>query len=317
MFAYDGVCICMNARWGNGMCLCVCVSACLWICGVRAWIRPSLGLMLLPAWDRCVSASQNAGHRAHISEKDHRWPGDNLFHSRAAHCAHKYAFVRHRKQLFYTSESCLLNHQCHLLYCVRFLSRKHCLLLCRSVLETDYVIWVNFPSVCVCVIAHASLTDMTTGAFSHRQRAVQGFSHIADTFIYGRYYGIWHEWNVLTISQVEALASRGGAEDGTGWELAVCLSLYMRARVTVKALCQIMGLSRGHCLSLCRCLERTQAGLDAQLFLATLHQTLRRPIKLHAMDVCFCACVNICLDGVPVPVWAAHVRSCPVTSICT
>lgn len=93
--------------------------------------------------------------------------------------------------------------------------------------------------------------DMTTGAFSHRQRTVQKFSHIADTFVSGRYHGIWHEINVLTISKVEALASWGGAEDGIGWELAVCPSLYMQARVTVKALRQIMGLSRGHCLSLC------------------------------------------------------------------
>lgn len=141
--------------------------------------------------------------------------------------------------------------------------------------------------VCGCVIAHASLMDMTTGAFSHRQRAVQGLSHIADTPVYSRYYGIWHEWNVLTISKVDVLASWGGAEDGTGWELAVCPSLYMRARVTVKALCQIMGLSRGHCLSLCWCLERTRAGLDTQLLLAALHQTLRRPIKLQAWTCVF------------------------------
>lgn len=39
----------------------------------------------------------------------------------------------------------------------------------------------------------------------------------------GRYYGIWHEWNVLTISKVEVLASWGGAEDGTGWELAIAV----------------------------------------------------------------------------------------------
>lgn len=34
---------------------------------------------------------------------------------------------------------------------------------------------------------------------------------------------------MLTISKVEVPASWGGAEDGTGWELAVCPSLYIRA----------------------------------------------------------------------------------------
>lgn len=42
-----------------------------------------------------------------------------------------------------------------------------------------------FVCVFVSVFAHASLMDMATGAFSHRQRAVQGFSHIADASVGG------------------------------------------------------------------------------------------------------------------------------------
>lgn len=73
---------------------------------------------------------------------------------------------------------------------------------------------------------------------------------------------MWHEGDVLTISQVEDPASWGGTEDGAGWELAACPSLYMRARVTAAALCQIMGLSRGHCLSLPCCCKEEDSVLD-------------------------------------------------------
>lgn len=69
----------------------------------------------------------------------------------------------------------------------------------------------------------------------------------------------------------------------------------------------------GHCLSLCWHWEWTGAGLDTQLFLAAPHQTLRRPIKVHVMDECFCICVNICLARVPV--WVAQECSCLITNI--
>lgn len=105
---------------------------------------------------------------------------------------------------------------------------------------------------CVRVSAttHTNIMVMTTGAFSYHLQTMQRSSHIVDMFVYERHYGIWHGWNVLTISKVKVLASWGGAENGTGWELAVCPSLYMRAWVTMTALCQIMGLSRGQYLSL-------------------------------------------------------------------
>ena len=132
--------------------------------------------------------------------------------------------------------------------------------------------WLHYNSeICVCVTSHSNLMSTTTGAFSCRQWAVQGFSHTVDTSDYGWFYGIWLGWDVLTTSKVEALASWGGAQDGTGWELAACSSLYMWSWVTVKALCQIKGLSRGHCLSLCWYLEWTWARLDTQLLLAALH----------------------------------------------
>ena len=110
---------------------------------------------------------------------------------------------------------------------------------------------------------------------------------------------------MLTIFKVGVLGSWGGAEDGTGWELAVCPSLYMQARVTVKASCQIKGLSRGQCLSLCWGLERTRAGLDTQLFLAAAPDTAASN-KSACVGVCFCVCVNICLVGVD-PV-CAHIQ---------
>lgn len=38
--------------------------------------------------------------------------------------------------------------------------------------------------------------------------------------------------------------------------------------------------------------------------------------KTAGLNVCFCVCVNVCLVGVSVPVWVAHVRSCPITNMC-
>lgn len=49
---------------------------------------------------------------------------------------------------------------------------------------------------------------MTTGVFIHRQRAAQGSVTL-------QIRGIWHGRDVLTIGQVDALASWGAAE-GTG-----------------------------------------------------------------------------------------------------
>ena len=129
---------------------------------------------------------------------------------------------------------------------------------------------MNFPRVCECV----SVCHRPCQSYGYDNRCllvlvslrVPGFGHIAVLLVCESHRGIWHERNVLTIGQVGTLASWGRAEDdGTGWELAVCPSRYMRARVTAGALCQIMGLSRGHCLSLGWYLERTRAGLDPQL----------------------------------------------------
>lgn len=118
---------------------------------------------------------------------------------------------------------------------------------------------------------------------------------------------------MLTISKVEVVASWGGAEDGTGWELAVCPSVYMRARVTAEALCQIMGLSRGHCLSLRWCSERTRAGLDTQLFLAAPAPDTQASNKTACVDVCvFLPVLIFVLLEHPVPFGSpvcAHVRS--------
>lgn len=85
---------------------------------------------------------------------------------------------------------------------------------------------IGVNSVCLSPAAIVNLIGMTTGAFSHRQQAVQEFIHIVDIFIYGRYYGIWHGGNVLTTNKVEGLASWWGVEDGTGWELAVSLPVF-------------------------------------------------------------------------------------------
>lgn len=129
----------------------------------------------------------------------------------------------------------------------------------------------------------------TTGALSHRWRAVKGLSHIADTY-YGRYYSIWHEWNVLTVSKVEVLASWGGAEDG---KLAVCPPLYMRAPVTARALCQIMRLSRGHYLSVSLLVFGGDSGWTGHTAVPGCSAPdTQASNKTAGHYVCFCVCAN-------------------------
>lgn len=123
-----------------------------------------------------------------------------------------------------------------------FTELKTCVHFLLLLLYFKTITWSEwtFPE-CVCV-SHGYDNRCLLVLVSPR---VRGFGHIAVPLVCESHRGIWHEWNVLTISQVGTLASWGGAEDGTGWELAVCPSRYMRARVTAEALCQDYGAKQG------------------------------------------------------------------------
>lgn len=67
-------------------------------------------------------------------------------------------------------------------------------------------------------------------------------SHTANMFVYENYCVIWLGWEALTVSVLDTLSPWGEAGYGMGWELALCASVYMKARITSKALVQIVGL---------------------------------------------------------------------------
>lgn len=101
---------------------------------------------------------------------------------------------------------------------------------------------------------------------------------------------------MLTIGQVDVVASWGGEEDGTGWELAVRPSQYMRARVTVKALCQIMGLSKG-ALSVSLPIHGEHSGWSGRTAVPGCSAPDTQASTKTACNgfLYFCVCVNICL----------------------